>query len=151
MARSRRAPAGLFHRALSQRAMEALLHAGGVFGPHARRGESRQGLGQSGRPGFVRADPGRANAATGLPACRQVSLGGIMRTARLAAAAAILAAIAAPAAAQDVKRGETLLARECGRCHAVGRTGDSAAKDAPAFRTLAKRYPIESLEEALGE
>ena len=74
-----------------------------------------------------------------------------MRTARLAAAAAILAAIAAPAAAQDVKRGETLLARECGRCHAVGRAGNSAAMDAPAFRTLAKRYPIESLEEALGE
>ena len=74
-----------------------------------------------------------------------------MRTARLVAAAAILAAIAGPAAAQDVKRGETLLARECGRCHAIGRAGDSAAKDAPAFRTLAKRYPVESLEEALGE
>ena len=74
-----------------------------------------------------------------------------MRTARLVAAAAILAAIAAPAAAQDIKRGESLLARECGRCHAIGRAGDSPAKDAPAFRTLAKRYPIESLEEALGE
>jgi cytochrome c len=74
-----------------------------------------------------------------------------MRTARLAAAAAILAAIAAPAAAQDVKRGETLLTRDCGRCHAVGRTGDSPHKFAPAFRELAKRYPIESLEEALGE
>jgi mono/diheme cytochrome c family protein len=56
-----------------------------------------------------------------------------------------------PAAAQDAKRGETLLTRDCGRCHAVGRTGESAYKDAPLFRNLGKRYPIESLEEALGE
>lgn len=72
------------------------------------------------------------------------------RLVSLAAAIVLLAAIA-PAAAQDVKQGETLLARDCGRCHAVGRTGDSAHKFAPAFRSLGKRYPIESLEEALGE
>jgi mono/diheme cytochrome c family protein len=59
---------------------------------------------------------------------------------------------AGSAAAQgDVKLGETLLARDCARCHAVGRTGDSPSKEAPAFGTLGKRYPIESLEEALGE
>jgi mono/diheme cytochrome c family protein len=75
----------------------------------------------------------------------------MMRAASLVAAAAILVAFASAAAAQDLKRGETLLARECGRCHAVGRAGNSPDKDAPAFRTLAKRYPIESLEEALGE
>jgi mono/diheme cytochrome c family protein len=75
----------------------------------------------------------------------------MMRAARLAAAAAILAALASAATAQDLKRGETLLARECGRCHAIGRAGNSPDKDALAFRTLAKRYPIESLEEALGE
>jgi len=56
-----------------------------------------------------------------------------------------------PAAAQDLKRGETLLMRDCGPCHAVGRGGDSPRKEAPAFRTLGQRYPIESLEEALGE
>lgn len=72
------------------------------------------------------------------------------RAVSLAAAIVLLAAIA-PATAQDVKQGETLLARDCGRCHAVGRTGDSAHKFAPAFRSLGKRYPIESLEEALGE
>jgi cytochrome c len=54
-------------------------------------------------------------------------------------------------AAADIKVGETLLTRDCSRCHAVGRVGDSPRRDAPAFRTLAKRYPIESLEEALGE
>lgn len=55
-----------------------------------------------------------------------------------------------PAAAEDLKRGEALLARDCGSCHAVGR-GDGADKNAPAFRTLGQRYPVESLEEALGE
>ena len=51
----------------------------------------------------------------------------------------------------SLKRGETLLARHCGSCHALGRSGDSPQKDTPAFRTLGSRYPIESLEEALGE
>jgi mono/diheme cytochrome c family protein len=63
-----------------------------------------------------------------------------------------LSAAASSAAAQgDIKLGETLLTRDCARCHAVGRSGDSPNKEAPAFRTLGKRYPIESLEEALGE
>jgi mono/diheme cytochrome c family protein len=60
------------------------------------------------------------------------------------------AALALPAGAQDLKRGETLLAKACGSCHALGR-GDSADKNAPAFRTLGQRYPVESLEEALAE
>jgi len=58
------------------------------------------------------------------------------------------------AGAQDasaLKRGEALLAKECSRCHATARTGESRHPQAPLFRTLAKRYPIESLEEALGE
>jgi len=55
------------------------------------------------------------------------------------------------AAAQDPKRGEELLARNCGSCHAVRRTGESPSSLAPPFRTLGRRYPIESLEEALGE
>ena len=57
----------------------------------------------------------------------------------------------APAAAADLKHGEMLLTRDCASCHAVGRSGESPRKDAPAFRTLGKLYPIESLEEALGE
>ena len=70
-------------------------------------------------------------------------------------AAPILVAVLLPAAsvlaAPDLKRGETLLTRDCARCHAVGRTGDSPRKDAPAFRTLGQRYAIEALEEALAE
>jgi mono/diheme cytochrome c family protein len=62
-----------------------------------------------------------------------------------------IAAVTQPAAAADLKRGEELLARDCGSCHAVGRSGDSPTKGAPAFRSLGQRYPVESLEEALGE
>jgi len=61
--------------------------------------------------------------------------------------AATIPAIAAP----DLKRGEELLTKNCASCHAVGRSGASPHKDAPAFRTLGQRYPIESLEEALAE
>jgi cytochrome c len=53
--------------------------------------------------------------------------------------------------ASALKRGEALLAKECSRCHATARTGESRHPQAPLFRSLAKRYPIESLEEALGE
>lgn len=68
------------------------------------------------------------------------------------AVALLLAAATGPAAAApDLKHGEALLTRSCGSCHAVGPTGDSPDKEAPAFRTLGTRYPIESLEEALGE
>ena len=66
--------------------------------------------------------------------------------------AALLAGLllALPAEAQDLKRGEKLLADACGSCHAIGR-GDSADKNAPPLRTLGQRYAIESLEEALAE
>ena len=73
------------------------------------------------------------------------------RVQTIVAAALLLAAIRPAAAADDLKKGETLLARDCGHCHAVGRTGNSLDKEAPPFRSLGTRYPIESLEEALGE
>ncbi len=57
--------------------------------------------------------------------------------------------------AQDIsrneRRGESLLSRKCAMCHAIGRLGRSPHRQAPPFRTLSKRYPIESLSEALGE
>jgi cytochrome c len=74
-----------------------------------------------------------------------------MSIVRASLAALLLLALAPAAAAQDAKHGEALLARDCGGCHAVGKTGDSPRKEAPAFRTLGQRYPVESLEEALGE
>jgi mono/diheme cytochrome c family protein len=68
-----------------------------------------------------------------------------------AGALATLLGLAPARAAGDPKIGEELLTKNCSSCHAVGRGGDSSRKDAPAFRMLGKRYPIESLEEALGE
>jgi cytochrome c len=49
------------------------------------------------------------------------------------------------------KRGERLVSRYCGPCHGVGRSDASAHAQAPLFRSLGRRYPIRSLEEALGE
>jgi mono/diheme cytochrome c family protein len=67
-------------------------------------------------------------------------------------AAACLLTAAWPAfAGDDIKHGEALLQQKCGPCHAIGKTGDSPRKDASAFRTLGQRYPIDSLEESLGE
>lgn len=64
-----------------------------------------------------------------------------------------MAALAAPALAddEDPARGQALLQTNCGSCHAVGRSGASPFKGAPAFRDLGQRYPVESLEEALAE
>jgi mono/diheme cytochrome c family protein len=60
---------------------------------------------------------------------------------------------AAQAAADSalIARGEKLLTTNCGRCHATGANGNSPHRDAPPFRTLAARYPIENLAEALAE
>ncbi|PBB24289.1 cytochrome c [Mesorhizobium sp. WSM4307] len=59
---------------------------------------------------------------------------------------------APPALANStVERGKALVEFNCAGCHAVGRTDKSSHPDAPAFRTLSKRYPIADLEEALAE
>jgi cytochrome c len=70
----------------------------------------------------------------------------------LAAACALAISLRPSAAADDqLKHGEELVQRDCARCHAIGTSGASSHKQAPPFRTLSKRYPIESLEEALAE
>jgi mono/diheme cytochrome c family protein len=48
-------------------------------------------------------------------------------------------------------RGEGLLTTNCSSCHAIGRTGNSTHPEAPPFRILGQRYPIEVLAEALAE
>jgi cytochrome c len=74
-----------------------------------------------------------------------------MRLLQLGVFLAFLGSAAAAADTTTLHRGEALLARNCSRCHAIGRAGESRHPQAPLFRTLSKRYPIESLEEALGE
>jgi cytochrome c len=59
-----------------------------------------------------------------------------------------------PAAAAEkgsLHRGELLLRENCSRCHAIGTTGNSPHPEAPPFRTLSSRYPIEDLSESLAE
>ncbi len=47
--------------------------------------------------------------------------------------------------------GASLAETHCGRCHAIGGDGVSAHGDAPTFRELARRWPPESIAEALAE
>jgi mono/diheme cytochrome c family protein len=69
---------------------------------------------------------------------------------------AALALVSAGAALPQNKRalesrGEGLVTTNCSRCHAVGPAGPSTHPQAPPFRTLGQRYPIEVLAEALAE
>jgi mono/diheme cytochrome c family protein len=49
------------------------------------------------------------------------------------------------------QRGLTFARANCAGCHSIDKTTPSPLKDAPPFRELHNRYPVESLEEALGE
>ena len=49
----------------------------------------------------------------------------------------------------SLNRGRMIAERECARCHAVGRTGQSPHAKAPPFRELTKRYPVEHLVEGI--
>jgi mono/diheme cytochrome c family protein len=57
-------------------------------------------------------------------------------------------AVALEPAAQ---RGQTFARVHCARCHAIDKVSPSPLAIAPPFRTLHKRYPVESLQEALAE
>ena len=50
-----------------------------------------------------------------------------------------------------VQRGMTFAQTNCAQCHAIGRFGDSPIPEAPPFRTLHTRYPVEDLAEAFAE
>lgn len=62
---------------------------------------------------------------------------------------------AAPALAQSqrvlIQRGENLVRQHCALCHGIGRDDASRYPNAPLFRELSKRYPVDVLEEALAE
>src|SRR5512133_194462 len=66
---------------------------------------------------------------------------------------ALLVALGPAVAAEKgtVGRGELLLRENCSRCHAIGKEGESLHPQAPPFRTLSSRYPIEDLSESLAE
>lgn len=54
-------------------------------------------------------------------------------------------------AADRAAEGRALVERNCARCHAIGRMDESPNDEAPPFRRLHERYPIESLAEAFAE
>ena len=124
-------------RSRAKRPMDKVLHQGAACVASARSRAHHCTLGGTGK------------SAICIRKARFPS-GGLIRSGMVAA---IITAMTSGQAAnaQDLKRGEALLARDCASCHAVGRTGDSPQKLAPTFRSLGQRYPIESLEEALGE
>ena len=57
----------------------------------------------------------------------------------------------AAAASPQQQRGKTFALNNCAKCHSIDRVSPSPLKIAPPFRTLHKRYPIETLGEALAE
>lgn len=63
-----------------------------------------------------------------------------------------LAIAATPAIADPViEYGRALVETNCARCHAIGIDDTSQHPEAPAFRTLSERYPLDALEEAFAE
>lgn len=89
--------------------------------------------------------------------------GHALRTTMLALAGALSLSLAATAGAPPgapdpaqadaalLEKGRHALETRCARCHAIGAEGASPHASAPPFREVVKRYPPESLEEALGE
>ena len=53
--------------------------------------------------------------------------------------------------AGSVEHGSELAKTRCGRCHAIGKTDKSPLIIAPPLRDFVKKWPLETLEEALGE
>ena len=68
-----------------------------------------------------------------------------------AALVGMLFATQALAASPAAQRGKRFALNNCARCHSIDRLNRSPLPGAPAFRTLHKRYPVETLGEALAE
>lgn len=69
----------------------------------------------------------------------------------IAGAAPAPSAMAAGAPETVIAKGRAILTEKCARCHAIDRTGDSPLSQAPAFRTLHRKYPVATIAEALAE
>jgi len=75
----------------------------------------------------------------------------MMRRLTLVCLALASASTVAVAQSGRVQRGFTFAQTNCSQCHAIGRFGDSPIPDAPPFRTLHTRYPVEDLAESFAE
>ena len=72
---------------------------------------------------------------------------------RFLTVAAFIAAMhgTAIAASPSEQRGQFFARTNCASCHSIDKVTASPLKIAPPFRTLHRRYPIESIAEALAE
>ena len=59
--------------------------------------------------------------------------------------------VAGPAMAEEHAFGRALAETNCAECHAIDVDDESVHAEAPAFRSLLRRYPIDALEEAFVE
>lgn len=64
---------------------------------------------------------------------------------------ALMLTTSALAASPSEQRGRTFALNNCARCHSVDKVTKSPLKIAPPFRTLHKRYPVETLAESFAE
>jgi cytochrome c len=64
---------------------------------------------------------------------------------------ALMLTTSALAASPSEQRGRTFALNNCARCHSIDKVTESPLKIAPPFRTLHKRYPVETLAEAFAE
>jgi mono/diheme cytochrome c family protein len=71
-----------------------------------------------------------------------------MRLVRCCLAIAFTTGFAGVAASQDpIEHGRALVVENCSGCHAIGGDGESPHPQAPPFRKLSERFPIDALEE----
>ena len=80
-----------------------------------------------------------------------LTITGLALTACTAASELPSAPTPAVATSSDAARGRQFAESSCARCHAIGAADASPRPDAPPLRTLHRRYPIDSLEEAFAE
>jgi len=64
---------------------------------------------------------------------------------------ALVSLTPAAAASPQEQRGKTFALNNCAKCHSIDKVSPSPLKIAPPFRTLHKRYPVETIGEALAE
>jgi cytochrome c len=64
---------------------------------------------------------------------------------------ALMLTTSALAVSPSEQRGQKFALNNCARCHSIDKVTESPLKIAPPFRTLHKRYPVETLAEAFAE
>jgi len=64
---------------------------------------------------------------------------------------ALMVVYSGAALAASEQRGRAFALTNCAKCHSIDKVTPSPLAIAPPFRTLHQRYPVETLEESLGE